>query len=95
VSKYAPLWQALKDLSKKPATESAKGVSIKAHPLHHARIFKALKKRKTIDIGWKLSIYPKKDVLYHTSVGNVMNIKLVRYPRSMAEKLGFLPETNE
>jgi len=93
VSKYDPLWQALKDLAQKPTKESAKGVSIKAHPAHHTRIFKAIKKRKSNDVGWKLSIYPKKDILYHTSKGNVMNLKLIRYPHPTIADLLELPDS--
>lgn len=83
--KYERIWLALKALSSKPASELAKGVSIKAHPSDHARIIKAVKKEKYNDAGWKLTIYPRISYLSHTISDNTVTFHLrVGITRSIA-----------
>ena len=70
-SEYDPLWNALKASTKKP-----KQVSIAANRLLHARIVKAVKKRKWLDIGYKLQIEPRIATLSHTRDGSKLTFFL-------------------
>jgi len=70
--KYQPIWEKLKELTKKPASEQALGIQIKAHPLLHARIIKAVIKEKYNDQGWRLQIEPQRSRLSYTQQGNVI-----------------------
>lgn len=56
-SQYSPIWDALK----RDGT-----VSITAHRALHPRILKAVKKRKWLDLGYKMEIEPRYAILSHS-----------------------------
>jgi hypothetical protein len=70
-SEYDPLWNALKASNEKP-----KRVSITANRLLHSRIVKAVKKRKWLDLGYKLEIHPRIATLSHTRSGSILTFYL-------------------
>ena len=61
-SEYDPIWSSLKASKATP-----KKVSIAANALLHPRILKAVKKRKNLDIGYKIEIEPRTALLSHVS----------------------------
>lgn len=64
---YAPIWNKLK---------TDKKVSVTAPRPFHARIIKAVKKEKWMDIGYKLTIEPRKAKLSHTRSGSILTFYL-------------------
>jgi hypothetical protein len=84
--KYEPIWDSLKASIISPASR-AKGVFIKAHPAYHPRIIKGVVKEKDQDVGFKLSLYPKRAKLEYSAVDSVITFKLQIYPTSIADKL--------
>jgi len=67
---YEPVWIKLKkDLR----------VSITAHRSLHKRIIKAVTKEKWLDDGYKLEIFPKHAVMYHSRKGSVITFILQHY----------------
>lgn len=71
---YDPLWDKLKNLSQKEASEI--GVQCTAPRKFHARIRKAVGKRKKLDLIYKLMITPKKARLEIASIGVILHFKL-------------------
>lgn len=71
VSEYDPIWEALKASTLKP-----KRVSITANRLLHSRIFKAVKKRKWLDLGYKIQIEPRIATLSHSRKGSILTFYL-------------------
>jgi len=73
--KYQPIWDALK-------TKGHGGsISISAHSKFHARIVKAVKKEKWMDVGYKLSIEPKIAFLSHSRTHNMLTFHLALQSR--------------
>jgi hypothetical protein len=66
-SEYNPIWNQLK---------RDKKVSITANRALHPRILKAVKKRKWLDIGYKLSIEPRTALLSHARNGSILTFFL-------------------
>lgn len=67
---YEPVWNRLKkDLQ----------VQLTAHRSLHRRIIKAVTKEKWMDDAFKLEIFPKHAVMYHSRKGNIVTFKLVYY----------------
>lgn len=63
MSMYNPIWDTLK------ITQVA---SLVANRNLHARIIKAVTKRKWLDLGYKMSIEPKVALMSHTRKGNTL-----------------------
>jgi hypothetical protein len=72
-SEYDPLWNALKSA---PLIKGVKSVSIAANRLLHPRIIKAVKKRKWLDVGYKLEIEPRIATLSHARNGSKLTFFL-------------------
>ena len=70
-SEYDPIWNQLKASKATP-----KKVSIAANKLLHPRILKAVKKRKHLDVGYKLEIEPRIALLSHKSTNSVLTFYL-------------------
>jgi len=70
-SEYDPIWNQLKASKQRP-----KQVSIAANRLLHARIVKAVKKRKWLDVGYKLEIEPRIATLSHSRSGSKLTFFL-------------------
>ena len=70
-SEYDAIWNALK-----ASTNVPKQVSIAANRALHSRILKAVKKRKWLDIGYKIQIEPKTAILTHISSGSKLTFIL-------------------
>jgi hypothetical protein len=66
-SEYEPLWTILKQKKK---------LSLSANRLLHARIYKAITKRKNLDIGYMLEIEPRKAMLSKSRDGSKLTIYL-------------------
>jgi hypothetical protein len=64
---YYPIWQDLK------ANNTAR---ITAPRALHRRIIKAVKKEKWMDIGYKISIEPRKAIISHARSGGVVTFFL-------------------
>lgn len=71
---YDPVWERLKALPKKEA--ASRGVSINAPRHLHARILKAVVKRKWLDVGFKLAVSPAHATLTHASKGVILTFFL-------------------
>lgn len=67
MSMYDPLWAVLK------VNHTA---SVVVNRNHHARVVKAVKKRKWLDLGYKIQIEPKVALLSHTCSGNTLTFYL-------------------
>lgn len=67
---YEPVWLKLK---------LQKQVSITAHRSLHKRIIKAVTKEKWLDDAYKLEIFPKHAILYHSRKGSVVSFRLEHY----------------
>jgi hypothetical protein len=72
-SDYDPIWNALKDA---PTVKGVKQKSVAANRLLHPRIFKAVKKRKWLDVGYKLQIEPRVATLSHSRDGSKLTFYL-------------------
>lgn len=66
-SMYKPLWEKLK---------ADKRVSVTANKALHPRIIKAVKKRKWLDIGFKLQIEPNRALLSHARQHSILTFFL-------------------
>jgi hypothetical protein len=75
ISEYDPIWAQLKASETTP-----KKVAISANRLLHPRILKAVKKRKNLDIGYKLEVDPKIPVLSHISENSKLTFYLLLLP---------------
>lgn len=64
---YNPIWKTLKANNR---------VSITAPRPLHKRIIKAVKKEKWLDVGYKLTIEPRKATLSHTRCGSILTFYL-------------------
>ena len=64
---YFPIWEKLK---------KEKQVSITANRSLHARIIKAVKKEKWMDVGYKLEIEPRVATLSHSRKHSVLTFFL-------------------
>ena len=64
---YQPIWEKLK---------RDKVAQVTANRLLHPRIIKAVKKEKWMDIGFKISIDPRKAVISHTIKNSIITFKL-------------------
>ena len=79
MSLYDPIWNALKD---SPGPIHTKSVVVNRNL--HARIIKAVIKRKWLDVGFKVAIEPKIAHLTYTREGNTITFYLsVVYPKTM------------
>lgn len=67
MSIYDPIWEKLK---------AAKTVSLVADRKLHPRIVKAVKKRKYLDLAYKINTEPLVPVLSHTRNGNTLTFFL-------------------
>lgn len=67
LSVYDPIWNQLK---------KDKAVSLTANRLLHARIIKAVIKRKWLDLGYKLEIEPRIATLTHSRKGSILTFYL-------------------
>lgn len=67
MSMYDPIWDTLK-------ANLTASVVVNRH--HHARIIKAVKKRKWLDLGFKLRIEPQIATLSHVRSGNTITFYL-------------------
>ena len=70
-SEYDAIWNSLK-----ASKEVPKQVSIAANRALHPRILKAVKKRKWLDIGYKIQIEPKTSILTHSRDGSKLTFFL-------------------
>lgn len=77
MSMYDPIWNTLKSSPTHTAS-----VVVNRH--HHARIIKAVKKRKYLDLAFKINIEPKVSWLFTTRSGNTLTFHLsIYYPKGM------------
>ena len=74
-SEYDPIWSKLK---------TDKVVKVTANRLLHPRIVKAVKKRKWLDIAYKLETDPVVETLSHSIDGSVIIFRLS--PSDVTEK---------
>jgi hypothetical protein len=77
MSMYDPIWDAIKS-----SPNHTKSVVVNRNL--HARIIKAVKKRKWLDIPFKVSIEPKTSWLSISRSGNTLTFHLsIYYPKDM------------
>lgn len=67
---YEPIWNELKQ---------KKRASISASRALHKRIIKAVTKEKWMDTAFKLQIYPKHALMFHSRKGSVITFELRLY----------------
>lgn len=84
-SEYDPIWEALKASPRLPKT-----TSITANKILHNRILKAVKKRKWLDIGYKIQIDPKVAKLTHKRDGSKLTFILTFHSTHATFNLGDL-----
>lgn len=79
VSEYSPLWEQLKNSEPKvQGVTHIRSIRITAPRSLHKRIVKAVIKRKWLDLGHKIMLDSRKDILYHTREASMITFFLVQ-----------------